>query len=128
MAAPSLFSAELPEAELMSYRELNRHVVELRALGFDVVALTVELHRKASFPLVTFILTLIAVPFAVTIGPRGALYGVGAGIILAFTYWIVLSVFGALGSAGVLMPATAAWAPNLIFGAAAGCFLFSVRT
>ena len=27
-----------------------------------------------------------------------------------------------------LMPATAAWAPNLIFGAAAGCFLFSVRT
>ena len=128
VAPPSLFSAELPEAELMSYRELNRHVVELRSLGFDVVALAVELHRKASFPFVTFILTLIAVPFAVTIGPRGALYGVGAGIVLAFTYWIVLSVFGALGSAGVLMPATAAWAPNLIFGAAAGCFLFSVRT
>ena len=128
VAPPALFSAELPEAELMSYRELNRHVVELRALGFDVVALVVELHRKASFPFVTFILTLIAVPFAVTIGPRGALYGVGAGIVLAFTYWIVLSVFGALGSAGVLMPATAAWAPNLIFGAAAGCFLFSVRT
>ena len=46
---------------------------------------------------------------------------------VAFTYWIVLSVFGALGSVGVLMPATAAWAPNLIFGAAAGCFLFPVR-
>ena len=128
VAPPALFSAEMPEAELMSYRELERHVVELRALGFDVVNLVVELHRKASFPLVTFILTLIAVPFAVTIGPRGALYGVGAGIVLAFTYWIVLSVFGALGSAGVLTPATAAWAPNLIFGAAAGCFLFSVRT
>jgi hypothetical protein len=27
-----------------------------------------------------------------------------------------------------LMPATAARAPNLVFGAAAGCFLFSVRT
>ena len=128
VAPPAVFSAELPDAELMSYRELERHVVELRALGFDVVNLVVELHRKASFPFVTFILTLIAVPFAVTIGPRGALYGVGAGIVLAFSYWIVLSVFGALGSAGVLMPATAAWAPNLIFGAAAGCFLFSVRT
>ncbi len=128
VAPPAVFSAELPEAELMNYRELERHVVELRALGFDVVSLVVELHRKASFPFVAFILTLIAVPFAVTIGPRGALYGVGAGIVLAFTYWIVLSMFGALGSAGVLMPATAAWAPNLIFGAAAGCFLFSVRT
>ena len=128
VAPPEVFSSELPEAELMSYRELERHILELRALGFDVVNLVVELHRKVSFPLVTFILTLIAVPFAVTIGPRGALYGVGAGIVLGFSYWIVLSVFGALGSAGVLLPAAAAWAPNLIFGASAGYFLFSVRT
>ena len=128
VAPPTVFSTELPEAELMSYRDLERHIVELQALGFDVVNLLVELHRKASFPFVTFILALIAVPFAVTIGPRGALYGVGAGIVLAFTYWIVLSVFGALGSAGVLMPATAAWAPNLIFGASAGCRFLSVRT
>ena len=128
VAPPEVFASELPEAELMNYRELERHILELRALGFDVVNLVVELHRKASFPFVTFILTLIAVPFAVTIGPRGALYGVGAGIVLGFTYWIVLSVFGALGSAGALMPATAAWAPNLIFGASAGYFLFSVRT
>ena len=128
VAPPEVFSSELPEAELMSYRELERHIIELRALGFDVVTLVVELHRKVSFPLVTFILTLIAVPFAVTIGPRGALYGIGAGIVLGFTYWLVLSVFGALGSAGVLMPAAAAWTPNLIFGASAGYFLFSVRT
>ena len=128
VAAPEVFTSELPEAELMSYGELGRLIVESRELGFDVVNLVVELHRKVSFPFVTFILTLIAVPFAVTIGPRGALYGTGAGIVLAFTYWIVLSVFGALGSAGVLTPATAAWAPNLIFGASAGCFLFSVRT
>ena len=128
VAPPAVFESEVPEAELMSYRELDQHIIELRALGFDVVNLVVELHRKASFPFVTFILTLIAVPFAVTIGPRGALYGVGAGIVLGFSYWIVLSVFGALGSAGVLMPATAAWAPNLLFGASAGYFLLTVRT
>lgn len=128
VAPPEVFSSELPEAELMNYRELRRHVLDLRTLGFDVVALVVDLHRKVSFPFVTFILTLIAVPFAVTVGPRGALYGVGAGIALGFTYWIVLSLFGALGAAGVLLPATAAWAPNLIFGASAGYFLFSVRT
>ena len=128
VAPPEVFASELPEAELMTFGELDRHIVELRARGFDVIGLAVALHRKASFPFVTVILTLIAVPFAVTIGPRGALYGVGAGIVLAFSYWIVLSVFGALGSAGVLLPAAAAWAPNLIFGASAGCFLFSVRT
>ena len=128
VSEPAVFAAERPEAELMSFRELERYIAELRARGFDVVDLVVALHRKASFPFVTVILTLIAVPFAVTTGPRGALYGVGVGIALAFTYWIVLSVFGALGSAGVLMPATAAWAPNLIFGTSAGYFLLTVRT
>ena len=68
VAPPEVFAAELPEAELMSYRELEQHILELRAVGFDVLNLVVELHRKVSFPLVTFILTLIAVPFAVTIG------------------------------------------------------------
>ena len=128
VSAPGVFTAERPDAELMSFRELEQYIVELRARGFDVVDLVVALHRKASFPFVTVILTLIAVPFAVTTGPRGALYGVGVGIALAFTYWIVLSVFGALGGAGVLMPATAAWAPNLIFGTSAGYFLLTVRT
>ncbi|MYN64865.1 MAG: YjgP/YjgQ family permease [Acidobacteria bacterium] len=128
VSAPGVFVAERPDAELMNFRELERYIVDLRARGFDVVNLVVALHRKASFPFVTVILTLIAVPFAVTTGPRGALYGVGVGIALAFTYWIVLSVFGALGGAGVLMPATAAWAPNLIFGTSAGYFLLTVRT
>ena len=112
----------------MNFRELERYIVELRARGFDVVELVVDLHRKASFPFITIILALIAVPFAVTTGAQGALYGVGVGIVLAFAYWSVLSVFGALGGAGVLMPATAAWAPNLIFGASAGYFLLNVRT
>ena len=128
VSEPAVFAAERPDAELMNFRELERYIAELRARGFDVVDLIVALHRKASFPFVTVILTLIAVPFAVTTGPRGALYGVGVGIALAFTYWIVLSVFGALGGAGVLMPATAAWAPNLIFGTSAGYFLLTVRT
>ena len=123
-----VFKADRTDAGLMNFRELDRHIVDLRARGFDVVDLVVELHRKVSFPFITFILTLIAVPFAVTTGARGALYGVGVGIVLAFGYWFVLSVFGALGSAGVLMPATAAWAPNLLFGASAGYFLLTVRT
>ena len=128
LSSPDFFVAETPEADLMSYQELAGYIVDLSDRGFDVVGLVVDLHRKVSFPFVTFILTLIAVPFAVTTGPRGALYGVGVGIGIAFSYWIILSVFGAFGSAGVLAPALAAWAPNLLFGASAGYFLLTVRT
>ena len=73
-------------------------------------------------------MTLIAVPFAVTTGRRGAMYGIGVGIVLALVYWLMLSVFAAFGQGGLIDPMLAAWAPNLIFGAAALYLLLTVRT
>ena len=125
---PDYFETEPPDAEMMNVRELGRYVDELSASGFDVVRLVVAFHRKISFPFITLVLTLIAVPFAVTMGPRGALYGVGVGISLSCAYWIVMSVFGAIGSAGMLAPMLAAWAPNILFGASATYLLLTVRT
>ena len=116
---PSYFSAEQPLADELSYQQLDRYISALSASGVDVVSLRVSLQRKLSFPFVTLILTLIAVPFAVTTGRRGALYGVGIGIVLAVVYWVVISVFAAIGSAGLLTPVLAAWAPNVLFGGSA---------
>jgi lipopolysaccharide export LptBFGC system permease protein LptF len=43
-------------------------------------------------------------------------------------YWVMISIFAALGQSGVLSPMLAAWAPNLIFGAVAAYLLLTVRT
>lgn len=128
LEGPDFFATERPDAELMNFGQLRTHIGELSASGFDVVRLVVELHRKVSFPFVTLILTLIAIPFAVTTGSRGTLFGVGLGVALAFTYWITINVFAAIGSAGLLGPALAAWAPNVLFGASAAYLLLTVRT
>jgi lipopolysaccharide export LptBFGC system permease protein LptF len=56
------------------------------------------------------------------------LYGIGAGIVLAILYWILISVFGAIGSAGLVTPLIAAWAPNIIFACAAMYLVLTVRT
>ena len=125
---PDYFATERPDAERMSYQQLDRYIGGLEASGVDVVALHVALERKLSFPFVTLILTLIAVPFAVTTGRRGALYGVGIGIVLAISYWIVISIFAAIGSAGLLTPLLAAWAPNVLFGGSAVYMLLAVPT
>lgn len=128
IAPPDAFATDPPDAERMNYRELDRYIGELSASGHDVVPLRVELQRKLSFPLVTLILTLIAVPFAVTIGRHGALSGVGVGILLALSYWVLVSVFAAIGSAGMLTPTLAAWAPNVLFGGSAVYLLLAART
>ena len=125
---PTYFLAETPDADRMTYSQLKRYIRELQASGFDVVGYGVQLERKLSFPFVAVIMTLIAVPFAVTTGRRGALYGVGVGIVLAMLYWGATSVFGALGTAAVLPAILAAWAPNLLFAAGAAYLLLTVRT
>ncbi|MBP1635800.1 MAG: lipopolysaccharide transporter permease, partial [Acidobacteria bacterium] len=125
---PQYFLTEQTPAERMTYAQLNRYIVELRASGINVTDYEVELHRKVSFPWVTLIMTLIAVPFAVTTGRRGAMYGIGLGIVLALVYWITMSVFGAIGAGGVIHPLLAAWAPNILFAAAAAYLLLTVRT
>jgi LPS export ABC transporter permease LptF/LPS export ABC transporter permease LptG len=125
---PSYFKTDEPLAELMTFRELREYIDRLNASGANVVPLVVELQRKIAFPLVTVIMTLIAVPFAVTTGRRGAMYGVGVGIVLAIIYWVAMSLLAAIGKGGLLPPVLAAWAPNLLFSAAAVYGLLTVRT
>jgi LPS export ABC transporter permease LptG len=124
----SYFRSEIPEADLMTYGELRSYIAQLEASGANVVPDKVKLQRKVAFPFVTLIMTLLAVPFAVTTGGRGALYAVGIGIVVAIVFWMALSVFAALGAGGVLSPVLAAWAPNILFGAVAIYMVLTVRT
>jgi LPS export ABC transporter permease LptF/LPS export ABC transporter permease LptG len=128
MAPPSVFVTDEPDARFMGYRQLRVYADRLRASGLDVLGLEVALARKLSFPFVTIIMTLIAVPFAVLTGHRGAMAGIGVGIGLAMTYWTTISVCAAMGAGGMMPPTIAAWAPNAIFGAGAAYLLLSVRT
>jgi LPS export ABC transporter permease LptG/LPS export ABC transporter permease LptF len=125
---PAYFKAEEPDADRMTYMQLRAYVDMLRASGFNAVPYMVQLQRKVAFPLVTLVMTLLAVPFAVTTGRRGAMYGVGIGIVLAIVYWLTMSVFAAVGAGGWISPMLAAWAPNILFGAAAVYMLLTVRT
>ena len=73
---------------MMTALQLRRSITELSQSGFDVLPQAVELQRKIAFPFVTFVMTLLAVPFGVTTGRRGALYGIGLGIVIALSYWL----------------------------------------
>jgi LPS export ABC transporter permease LptG len=122
------FGAEQPRAEFMGYSDLRAYTKVLESGGFDIVKENVAVARKLAFPFVTLVMTLIAVPFAVTIGRSGAMGGIGVGIALAIAYWTVISIFGALGAGGALPPVLAAWAPNLLFASGAAYLLLTVRT
>jgi LPS export ABC transporter permease LptG/LPS export ABC transporter permease LptF len=128
LEAPEYFKTEVPDPVKMNFSQLRAHIAQLRASGSPAVSAIVQLQRKVAFPFATVIMALLAVPFAVTTGRRGAMYGIGIGIALSIAYWVIFQVFTAMGEGGVLTPTLAAWAPNLLFGAAALYMTLTVRT
>jgi LPS export ABC transporter permease LptG/LPS export ABC transporter permease LptF len=128
LETPDYFETEQPVAELMTVPQLKNHIDELSASGFNIVPLTVDLQKKLAFPFVTFVMTLLAIPFGLTTGKRGTLYGIGIGIVLALSYWTLSSAFAAIGKAGLLDPILAGWAPNVITAGSAAYLLLTTRT
>ena len=125
---PDYFGTETVASDKMNLEQIRQYVKDLESSGSRTEGARVQMHQKIAFPFVTVIMTLIAIPFAVTTGRRGALYGIGLGIALSIAYWFILTIFGAMGTAGILPPALAAWAPNIFFAASATYMLLTVRT
>jgi LPS export ABC transporter permease LptG/LPS export ABC transporter permease LptF len=125
---PEYFSKEPPDSQFMTVPELRRYIEEMRASGFNITPPTVELQKKLAFPFVTLVMALLAIPFGVGVGRHGALYGIGLGIVIALSYWILISAFVAIGRAGLLDPLLAGWAPNIIVAGLAVYLLLRART
>lgn len=123
-----IFLREEKDASQMTYGELDRQIEDVDGMGFETVRLRVDLISKISFPFVALIMTLVGVPFAFSMGKRGALVGIGVGLGIAVVYWVAIGVFRNLGYVGFLAPLLAAWGPNIVFGLIGLVFLTRIRT
>jgi LPS export ABC transporter permease LptF/LPS export ABC transporter permease LptG len=125
---PSYFNREVIQAFQMSWRELRRYIAGLRTAGFDVSSLTVQLHKKLAYPLIAPISMMLAIPFALFVGSRGAVGGIAMGVGVGITYWALSALTEAMGGIGQLPPFLAAWSPDLIFFFLALYFFFKMPT
>ena len=123
-----IYLREEKDSSQMTYKELGRQIDDVAGMGFETVSLRVDLLSKISFPFVALIMTLVGVPFAFSMGKKGALVGIGVGLGIAVVYWVAIGVFRSLGYVGFLGPFLAAWGPNLVFGLAGLTFLSRIRT
>ncbi len=125
---PSYFKKEVKQYSEMNYEELHKYIRDLQQSGFDVVRLRVELNKKLSYPLITFIMAILAIPFALSTGKRGAVTGVAIAVGIAVFYTVVSRLFEAMGNLSQLPPALAAWSPDLIFILVGGYLILKVPT
>ncbi len=125
---PSYFKKEVKQSSEMNYAELSGYIDDLKQSGFDVVRLRVQLHKKLAYPLITFVMAVLAIPFALAAGHRGAIAGVAMAIGIAILYWVASGFFEALGNIGLLPAALAAWSPDLLFALIGGYLIFRLPT
>jgi LPS export ABC transporter permease LptF/LPS export ABC transporter permease LptG len=112
---PSYFNREVIQAFQMSWRDLRHYIDGLQTAGFDVSSLTVQWHKKIAYPLIAPVSMLLAIPFAILVGSRGAIGGIALGVAIGICYWAVAALLEAMGGIGQLPPMLAAWSPDLVF-------------
>jgi LPS export ABC transporter permease LptG/LPS export ABC transporter permease LptF len=125
---PADFATEVKAPDQMTFAQLRRYIETVRKSGYAAEELSVKLYHKTSWPFLSLVMTLIALPFAFKIGKRGALYGVGIALILAISYWMIFAIFTKFGEVGNLPPLLAAWSANVLFAIAAVYMFLNVET
>ena len=125
---PGYFKKEVKQSSEMNYDELRNYIHDLQQSGFDVVRLRVQLQKKFAFPVITFVMAVLAIPFALQTGKRGTVAGVATAIGIAVAYFTAAGLFEAMGNANQLPPMLAAWSPDLLFALAGGYMILKVPT
>jgi LPS export ABC transporter permease LptG/LPS export ABC transporter permease LptF len=125
---PSYFNKESLQAQEMNFGQLDRYIGDLRQSGFDTMKLRVALWHKLAYPLVAVVMAVLAIPFALSMGRRGSLTGIAVAIGVALAYFVVESLFGALGNVNYLPAALAAWSSDMLFGLVGGYLLLRTPT
>lgn len=126
---PEDFKVVQKDVETMGYFELKRYIGKLRSEGYDATRYIVDLHGKTAFPLVSIILAVIGISFSLRSERSGGIaQGIGVGLIIGFSYWLVYAFGISLGRSSALPPLIAAWFGNIFFGIASVWLFLRVRT
>jgi LPS export ABC transporter permease LptG/LPS export ABC transporter permease LptF len=113
--APDYFGREFRKPTQMSFRELEAYIHVLRAAGYRVDRLVVQLHQKLAYPLAIGVLAWLSLSFAFRPGRRSTVGGVAFALVLGMAYFAVLVFLTRLGEAALLPPALASWSPTGLF-------------
>ncbi|GAB1352958.1 MAG TPA: LptF/LptG family permease [Candidatus Rifleibacterium sp.] len=114
--SPEDFARQSKKPNEMSYSELKGRIEAYERTQFmDTTEMRVGLAMKTSLPFASFFFAIIGASFGLTNNRSGAFIGFGVSILIIFIYYVMMSLFTALGKSGFLPPLLAAWAQNIIF-------------
>jgi len=118
----SALSQEMPSPELINFIDISkkRGVKNLNAY-------LVELHKRTSLPIASYILTLIAVCLAFRKRRGGTGVNLAIGVGLMFVYVFLLKISEVLGAVAGVNSLLYVWMPNILFAIVASYLFYHAR-
>ena len=115
--SPQEMSVSKTDGKLMSLRELTRRIAFYKRTGLASYVAETERQSKLATPFVTLIMCLLGMPFAISMRRKSKILNIIASIVIAFTFWWLMSMITSMGENGYLNPYLAGWGPVIVFGA-----------
>jgi lipopolysaccharide export system permease protein len=115
---------EMVKNELdLTFQELREGIRSPRTDPKMLLDMLLEFHRRFALPFACFVFSLVGVPLGIQNQRSGKASGFSLSIGVILIYYIILTAGKTLGEKGIVHPAVAVWAPNLIL-LAIGAYLF----
>ena len=103
-------------AEEFTFFDLQKQIADLKSKGIDTTTYEVDLQVKLAVPLISPLMVMLAIPFALKRQMTGNLsLSFGIAMLIGFGYWVLLGFCISLGHSAALPPIASAWIPNAIF-------------
>jgi len=112
---PEDLAKRLGKPEDMGLDELRRYIDLMKRTGGPYTREIVDLKTKYSFPMASFIVVLICVPFASNPRRAGIAVSVAVGSGISLVYFVLYRMLQSAGSNGKIPEDLAAWGVNGLF-------------
>ena len=117
----------ISHSDEMSLRELYKEIQEMTLEGKDTLKHRVEFHQKISYPFISIVLALLAIPLSLRSSRHGGvLFCVGINLAMGFVFSFLYAMGVSLGYGGFFSPLFAAWGPFLLFSSLGFYLLFTL--
>lgn len=112
--SPENIPKENKDYDQMTIRELLIAGKAYAAAHADTTAIFMEIHRRFSLPMASFVFGVVGAPLGVQRGRSSSSIGFGLSVVIIFVYYAVMTFLEAMGKGHVIPPVIAVWLPNVI--------------
>ena len=112
---PDQMSISRVDEDLMSVRDLTKRIRFHKQTGLSFYSAETMRQAKLATPFVTVLICLLGMPFAISTRRKSKILNIITSLVIAFSFWALISMFTSIGENGYVNPFVAGWGRVLFF-------------